>query len=91
MLLAILGLALGVGFIILGWMIAVHRRQRLERTYLSPVHAFFPFQSNLPQRPNCWLAIRSVSTESVKEALGLDRAAPCSWEEGLCGDRKSVV
>ena len=91
MLLAILGLALGVGFIILGWMIAVHRRQRLERTYLSPVHAFFPFQSNMPQRPNCWLAIRSVSTESVKEALGLDRAAPCSWEEGLCGGHEFFI
>jgi hypothetical protein len=91
MLLAILGVALGIGFIILGWMLAVHRRQRSERIITTPVLNFFPFPPMAPQRPSSWLAIRSASTEAVKEALGLNRAAPCSWEEGLAGGHEFFI
>jgi hypothetical protein len=91
MLLAILGLALGIGFLILGWMLALHRRQRLDRLITTPVLNFFPFPTMSPQRPSSWLAIRSASTEAVKEALGLNRAAPCSWEEGLAGGHEFFI
>ncbi len=91
LLLAILGLALGIGFLMLGWMLAVHRRQRLDRLITTPVLNFFPFPTMSPQRPSCWLAIRSASTEAVKEALGLNRAAPCSWEEGLAGGHEFFI
>lgn len=91
MLLAILGLALGTGFIILGWMLAVHRRHRTDQLITTPVLNFFPFPSVSPQRPSSWLAIRSSSTEAVKEALGLNRAAPCSWEEGLAGGHEFFI
>lgn len=85
MLLAWLGVALGIGFIVLGWMLAVHRRQRLEQKVFTPALNFFPFQSPSPNRLNCWLAVRSATPEAVKLALGLNRATPCSWEEGLAG------
>ena len=91
MMLSVFGTALGIGFLILGWMLAVHRRQRLERNTSVSGHGFFPFPTISPQRPGCWLAIRSASTETVKEALGLNRAAPCSWEEGLAGGHEFFI
>src|SRR5665213_1031861 len=91
-LLAMNGLALGIGFLILGWMLALHRRRRrLEQTVFSPALNFFPFQSQSAHRPGCWLAVRSVSTEAVKDALELNRAAPCSWEEGLAGGHEFFI
>lgn len=91
MLFAVLGIALGVCFVIFGWMLAVHRRQRLEHDGFTPALNFFPFQPVTQHRPSCWLAIRSVSTETVKTALGLNRAAPCSWEEGLAGGHEFFI
>jgi hypothetical protein len=87
--LALKGLALGIGFVILGWMLAGQRRQRLLEN-ASPAQNFFPFKS-AGQRPACWLAIRSVSPEAVKNALGLNRAEPCSWAEGLAGGREFFI
>jgi hypothetical protein len=91
MLLALQGLALGIGFIILGWMLAVHRWNRRGRTPLSPAQNFFPFQPAAVTRPICWLAIRAASPEAVKMALGLDRAVPCSWAEGLRGGHEFFI
>ena len=91
LLIALLGVALGSGFILLGWMLAVHRRQRLEHKVFTPALNFFPFHFVAHHRPGCWLAIRSVSTETVKAALGLNRAAPCSWEEGLAGGHEFFI
>jgi len=93
MLIAFLGVALGICFMILGWMLAMHRRRRLEHEIFTPALNFFPFQpqSSSPLRPNCWLAVRSVSPEAVKMALGLNRAAPCSWEEGLAGGHEFFI
>ena len=86
LLLAVHGLALGIGFIILGWMLALHRRSsRREEKVIFPAPHFFPSPSRLPPRPCCWLALRSASPEAVKTALGLNHAAPCSWAEGLTG------
>src|ERR1035437_10191406 len=86
--LALQGLALGIGFVILGWMLAVQWRRLLQNA--SSAQIFFSFKS-AGQRPACWLAIRSVSPEAVKDALGLNRAEPCSWAEGLAGDREFVI
>jgi hypothetical protein len=91
-LLAMQGLALGIGFLILGWMFAVHRRRRrMEQSDYSPALNFFPFNLHSTHRPGCWLAVRSVSTEAVKDALALNRAAPCSWEEGLAGGHEFFI
>ena len=91
LLLGVLGLALGLIFTILGWMLAVHRRQRMDHKIFAPALNFFPFHSPAINRPGCWLAVRSVSPEAVKMALGLNRAAPCSWEEGLAGGHEFFI
>ncbi len=82
-------IALGVGLMIFGWMIYVQRRARRELGLLSPMLNFT--SQTTPPRPACWLAVRSASPESVKDALGLNRAAPCSWIEGLAGGHEFFI
>jgi hypothetical protein len=91
MLLALQGLALGFGFLILGWMLAVHRRARREQKSFPEAFSFFSLKADSPPRPACWLAVRSASPEAVKVALGLNRAAPCSWVEGLAGSHEFFI
>ena len=91
LLLALQGLALGIGLLILGWMLAVHRRARREQKSFPDAFNFFPLKSDSPPRPICWLAVRSVSPEMVKDALGLNHAAPCSWVEGLAGSHEFFI
>ena len=71
-------------------MLAAHRRERLQPA-ISPARNFFPFQPQIPTRPECWLAIRSAAPEAVKDALGLNHAAPCSWAEGLAGGHEFFI
>ena len=85
LLLAVLGFTIGFGFVMFRWMLAVQRRQQQESNNFARPLNFFPFQAQSPSRPESWVAVRSVSPEAVKLALGLNRAAPCSWEEGLAG------
>ena len=89
--LALLGLALGLGFMFLGGMLAVHRRNRLDQKIISPAQNFFPFQPSTVRRPGCWLAIRAISPEAVKAALGVNRTEPCSWAEGLTGGHEFFI
>ena len=90
--LALLGLALGFGLMVLGWMLAVHRRNRLvQKQILSPAQNFFLFQPPAVRRPESWLAIRAVSPEAVRLALGLGRTEPCSWAEGLSGGHEFFI
>ncbi len=84
-------LALAVGMMIFAWMFCLQRRAQREFNSLSPVQNFFPSPAYSPQRPLCWIAVRSVSPESVKDALGLNRAAPCSWTEGLTGGHEFFI
>jgi hypothetical protein len=90
LLLALLGFSVGTGLVLLGWMLAVRRREVLSEKILSP-KSFFAAEIKLHQRPTCWLAIRAVSPEAVKAALGLNRATPCSWAEGLSGSREFFI
>lgn len=91
MLFAMQSVAIGIGFVILGWMVAMHRRARREQKSFAESFSFFPLKMDSPPRPACWLAVRSVSTEAVKTALGLNRAAPCSWVEGLAGSHEFFI
>ena len=90
MLLAMQGMALGVGFVILGWMLAVHRRERHRAQAHLPERPPAFQKQNFP-RPACWLAIRSVSPEAVKNTLGLNHAEPCTWAEGLAGAHEFFI
>jgi len=85
------GAAIIIGLFILGWMVAASRRARQEQNPFGEPFSFLPVKSDAPPRPTCWLAIRSVSTEAVKTALGLNRAAPCSWVEGLAGSHEFFI
>ena len=90
LLLALLVFSIGTGLVLLGWMLALRRREMLSEKILSPKSFFSPDQP-LNHRPNCWLAIRTVSPEAVKHALGLNHAMPCSWAEGLSGSREFFI
>ncbi len=85
------GLALGLSFLILGWLLARHRWQRPAPPAALPEHRFFPFQPVTVRRPGCWLAIRAATPEAVKLTLGLNRAAPCTWAEGLAGEHEFFI
>ncbi|MEY4918756.1 MAG: hypothetical protein RL616_2669 [Verrucomicrobiota bacterium] len=91
LLLAVLGFTIGFGFMMFRWMLAVHRRQQPEQKVFRPLHYFFPRRTHSPSRPECWIAVRSATPEAVKLALGLNHAAPCSWEEGLAGGHEFFI
>ena len=92
MFLAMQGLALGVGFMVLGWLLAVNRRNRLlQKPAIAPAQNFFPFQPPVLRRPESWLAVRAGSPAAVTKALGLNRAEPCSWVDGLAGGHEFFV
>ena len=91
LLLAVFGIAIGIGLTLLGWMIAVHRREFQAQKVFTNLRDFFPRRSPAPHRPECWFAVRSASPEAVKMALGLHHAAPCSWEEGLAGGHEFFI
>jgi len=90
-LLAMQSVAIVIGLLILGCMVAVHRRARRQQKSFVDTLGFLPLRADSPPRPTCWLAVRSVSTEAVKTALGLSRAAPCSWVEGLAGSHEFFI
>jgi hypothetical protein len=86
-------IALGVGLMLFAWMIFLQRRARRQFSAVTAVYEFDP-EPSLSfsiSRPMCWLAVRSVSPESVKEALGLNHASPCTWNEGLTGDHAFFI
>jgi hypothetical protein len=91
MLLALNGLALGMGIIFLSLIYALHRRAY----YLKPAaerspnpFSFFP---PFLQRPTTWLAIRSASPKIVQGALGLTRSTLASWPEGMVDGREFFI
>jgi len=85
MLLALHGLALVMGAMMLAWMIALHRRNRAAESMIRHRPDFPPFQLAFAPRPASWLAVRSQSPKAVRAALGLDLFAPDPWMKGLSG------
>ncbi|HEY4417645.1 MAG TPA: hypothetical protein VGO57_18280 [Verrucomicrobiae bacterium] len=84
-------IALGIGLMTFAWMFYLQRRAQRELLTATSLRKNPSAASAALPRPVCWLAVRSVSPESVKEALGLDRAAPCSWTEGLKGGHEFFI
>ncbi len=86
------GLALGIGFMVLGWMLAINRRNQLaQKPVIAPAQNFFLYPPTAVRRPESWLAVRGVSPEAVQTALGLGRTEPCSWAEGLSGGHEFFI
>jgi hypothetical protein len=93
MLLALDGLALGMGIIFLSFIYALYRRAHYLN--LKPAAGrnqnsilFFP---PFLQRPTSWLAIRSANPKIVQAALGLNRSTLDSWSEGMTGGREFFI
>jgi hypothetical protein len=89
MLLSMLALAAAV-MVFLG-MIALHRRARAT-VELTPRKVVVPtFESALAARPPLWMAVRATDPKPVQSALGLNQPTPCSWKEGMTGERKFFI
>jgi hypothetical protein len=82
---AMLGFVLGLGMMMLIWMMALHRRARRAEFKIRQMEKFPLFQSAFGSRPTCWLVVRSLNTKVVQAALGLDHFVPCPWAEGMTG------
>jgi len=91
MLLALQGLALTLGVLMLVWIITLHRCARIRN---SPDHAVEnppTFQLTFGSRPATWLAIHANDPLAVETALGISQSTPCPWVEGMTGDHEFFV
>src|SRR4051812_2890649 len=90
MLLSTLILALTVACAIFGIIYYFHRRNQ-KLPPLSLVSPSVLFQSASRVRPTNWIAVRGATPNAVQRALGLSRAIPCSWSEGMAGDHEFFI
>ena len=93
MLLALHGLALGMGIVFLSLIYAMYRRAIISISSLRPAgnqNSFLFFPPFL-QRPTSWLAVRSANPKIVQAALGLTRSTLDSWSEGMTGGREFFI
>lgn len=87
LLILLLGVALGIGLICL--LVVVHflKTGRIaSRIANQRADSWFGERKarvSLFALPSRWLAVRSTHPLAVQAALGLHKATPCSWEEGL--------
>jgi hypothetical protein len=85
--LLILVLSLALLLCLVCLLVVVHflRSGRLSRQAIRPFRQpqRGKIQGALSGPPRRWLAIRSDNPQAVQAALGLLRARPCSWEEGV--------
>jgi hypothetical protein len=91
MLLAAHLLALVIATMLFIWMIFLHRRARAAEQ-LTQRQAIVPtFEPAFSSRPPLWMAVRATDSKAVQAALGLNRPAPCSWSEGMTGEREFFI
>ena len=91
MLLALHGLALGMGIIFLALIYAMHRRAHYLVRAANQNHKSFLFLPPFLPRPTQWLAVRSANPRTVQDALGRNRASVDSWSEGVSGGNKFFI
>jgi hypothetical protein len=84
-------LALGVACIIFVWMMVLHRRARLAEQLVPHKFVSPTFESTFTSRPPLWMAVRATDPKVVQSALGLNQPTPCSWKEGMTGERGFFV
>jgi hypothetical protein len=89
LLLVLLTLAFTIG----GAMVVLLIRNSKDRTPKSSPAAPNSYISSATfiRRPPCWLAIKSHNLNAVQSALGLQKVQPCSWSEGLCGEKRLFI
>jgi hypothetical protein len=91
MLLAGFLLALVVAAMVFLWMIFLHRRARAAEQMAPRKTAAPLFESAFASRPALWMAVRATDPKTVQAALGLDQPIPCSWQEGMTGERSFFI
>jgi len=84
-------LALVVAVIFLFAMVLAYRRAQVLTPTPPCRETLLPFQTVFGARPPLWMAVRAADPQRVQAALGLNRAAPCSWSEGMTGRREFFV
>jgi hypothetical protein len=96
LLLVLFSLAMTVGLVMA--VLAARSAHRTRMRRLAPVAAdpnpfivSSPLRACFPERPPCWLAIRSRNLLAVQSALGLHNPKPCTWIEGLAGEQKLFI
>lgn len=90
MLLAMHGLALTIIAGVFIWLFVAHRQMRSARQAIRPPETY-SFQSAFGARPALWLAVRAQEPKAVQTALRLEQPAPCSWTEGMKGERNFFI
>ena len=91
MLLAVHMLALAVAVMVFLWMVFLHRRARSMQDLPPRQETLLAFQSTFAARPPVWMAVRTSDPKAVQTALGLNCPAPCSWSEGMTGEREFFI
>ena len=87
LLILLLGVVLGIGLICL--LVVVHflktgrMANRIANQRTDDLFWEKKARVSLFALPCRWLAVRSTQPSAVQAALGLQKATPCSWEEGL--------
>jgi len=80
---------IGAGFTLLIIRLARRKPAVSEPAFDSP--AAFPYGCGGFAAPaRLWLVVKSSNARSVQSALGLHHPTPCSWSEGLTGEKKAV-
>ena len=68
----------------------MHRFGRPAANPVAQLH-FSPHALVFSTRPPRWLAVQSQNLLAVQRALGLHNAKPCSWQQGLAGEKRLFI
>jgi len=84
-------LALTIAVMVFLWMICLHHRVRAAEQSAQHRVTVPTFESAFASRPPLWMAVRATDPKPVQAALGLDQPTPCSWTEGMTGEREFFI
>jgi hypothetical protein len=82
-------LPLFIAIILFLWILLLHRRARLTHESIQR-DLILSFQPSFVPRPPVWMAVRA-DPMAVQAALGLKHQSPCSWSEGMTGERQFFI
>lgn len=91
MLLAAHLLALTVAIMLFFWMMFLRRRARAMEEMPPPRTVVPAFESVFVSRPPLWMVARVSDPKTIQAALKLNQPTPCSWSEGMAGERQFFI
>src|SRR5947207_518256 len=86
-------LIIGAGMVLLVLRL-LRRKPHHSKAAPEPNLEFFfcpPARPSYLRRPASWLVIKSRNLLAVQSALGLHNPKPCSWSEGVAGEKKLFI